>query len=175
MTWQPRRLEPKPRRKQRTNTEDELNPLRAVQEQLWEQPEPEPVKKEKPVEEWKANDLVNYWSRCISRARWADHLIGHTNRGGLGKTFREALDAGHSPAALKASIDTFFGTPRYHAATRPWTLYRSVINELLPKAPTQSPDPWGGAQQTEVPREITDNWAGYTKKPADPWAAAANR
>ncbi|MEU7147062.1 hypothetical protein AB0B15_03320 [Streptomyces sp. NPDC045456] len=173
MTWQPRRLDPKPRRA-RTTEEDDLNPLRVVQESLWDQPEPERIKKKKPVEDWKGNDLVNYWVRKISQARWADHLIGHTNRGGLGKTFREALEAGHSPAALKASIDTFFSTPRYHTATKPWTLYCSVINELLPKAATQSPDPWASAQQTEVPREITDNWGGY-KDASDPWAAAAKR
>ncbi|KUL44725.1 hypothetical protein ADL22_12335 [Streptomyces sp. NRRL F-4489] len=154
--------------------------MQAVQDTLWNPSEPADTQSTKglarPVEDWGVNDLVNHWTRCISRARWADHLIGHTNRGGLGKTFREAFDAGHGPAALKASIDQFFANPRYHTAKRPWTLYRAVINDLLAQAaPPPRADPWATAEQLDIPREITENWGGYHPTTPDPWAAAVRR
>ncbi|MFE9412352.1 hypothetical protein ACFYN0_26690 [Streptomyces sp. NPDC006704] len=141
-------------------------------------PEPATAKRrqDKPIEKWKANDLIGHWSRRIAQARWADHLIGHTNRAGLGKTFREALDKGHSPASLKASIDGFFANSRYHDAKRPWTLYRAVLNDLLATVPSATrPDPWATAQQTEVPKDITENWGGYPDSSTDPWAAAVKQ
>lgn len=175
--WQPRRLEKKPSRS--ATADDGLNPMATLQQSLWDAPddgEAQPKKRHKPVEEWKANNLVNHWSSRIAAARWADHLIGHTNRAALGKLFREALDKGHTPAALKATIDAFFASPRYHDAKRPWTLYRSVINDLLAKtAPAPKADPWAKAQQVEVPKEITENWGGYKTEPHDPWAPAVKR
>ncbi|MFI2616693.1 hypothetical protein [Streptomyces sp. NPDC018584] len=177
-TWKPRRLEKKPPRQAPSN-DDALNPMQAIQSTLWDtaaEPNRQPKKQPKPLEEWKTNDLLNHWSAQISRARWADHLIGHTNRAGLGKLFKEALDKGHTPAALKDTIDTFFGNPRYHDAKKPWTLYRAVINDLLAKAaPATKADPWASAEQTEVPREITENWDGYPAAKSDPWAAAVKR
>lgn len=176
--WKPRRLEKKPPR-QVASSDDALNPIKAIQRTLWEtteKPDTKPKKQPKPVEEWKTNDLVNHWSAQISRARWAEHLIGHTNRAGLGKLFREALEKGYTPAALKSTIDTFFGSPRYHDAKKPWTLYRAVINDLLAQAaPPPKADPWAKAEQTEVPGEITENWGGYASADSDPWAAAVKR
>ncbi|MDJ0463152.1 hypothetical protein [Streptomyces sp. H27-C3] len=176
-TWQPRRLEKKPSR-QHSTTDDALNPMQAIQSTLWDAPEsaPQPKKRQKPVEEWKANDLINHWSAQVARARWTDHLIGHTNRAALGKLFREALGKDHTPAALKSTIDAFFANDRYHNANRPWALYQSVINDLLAKAaPTPKADPWAQAQQTEVPKDITENWGGYPTEPHDPWAPAVKR
>ncbi|WP_409238335.1 hypothetical protein [Streptomyces sp. PA5.6] len=177
-TWKPRRLEKKPPR-QTPSSDDALNPMQAIQNTLWDSTDElaaKPKKQPKPLEEWKTNDLVTHWSARIAQAQWADHLIGHTNRAGLGKTFKEALTKGHSPAALKATIDTFFDSPRYHDAKKPWTLYRAVINDLLAKvAPAPKPDPWAGAEQTEVPSEITQNWGGHPATASDPWAAAVKR
>lgn len=178
-TWKPRRLEKKPPR-QTPSSDDALNPMQAIQSTLWnvpDEPSTQVKKKPKPVDDWKTNDLVNHWAAQISRARWADHLIGHTNRAGLGKLFREALVKGHTPAALKGTIDTFFANSRYHDAKKPWTLYRAVINDLLAQvAPLPKADPWAKAEQTEVPREITENWGGYgSGAENDPWAAAVKR
>ncbi|MFJ2113387.1 hypothetical protein ACIOEX_16125 [Streptomyces sp. NPDC087850] len=176
-TWQPRPLKKKPSR-QRPTTDDGLNPMQAIQSTLWDAPDAGKAaskRRQKPVEEWKVNDLINHWSMQIARARWADHLIGHTNRAALGKLFREALNKDHSPAALKATIDAFFANSRYHNANRPWALYQSVINDLLPKAaPVPEADPWTTAQQTEVSKEITENWGGYTTDHNDPWAPVVN-
>ncbi|WP_274916914.1 hypothetical protein [Streptomyces sp. WZ-12] len=167
-SWTPRRLEPKPRRR-REDPDADLNPLAVIQETLWTEETPVQslrVKNtDKPLDEWTTHTLIAYWGQRISRATWAAHLVGHTNRAALGKTFREAQQAGHGPALLKATIDAFFDNPKYRNTDRPWAYYRSIINTLIKQC----------TQQPATQDHSTDTWTAadvQTDYSIDTWRAA---
>jgi biotin operon repressor len=138
MEYTPRPLPPRTRKAPR-RYEDELQSLQdLVSEEFfgerYDSPaqEPSEPKPEKPVKNWRADDLVRHWLSVLREQKWCRNKVDHTSIGGLGKVFKMYLEAEHSPQALKECADRFLTEEYWHNNAKfPWRYFRMKLPDLL--------------------------------------------
>lgn len=140
MEFTPRPLPPRSRKTPRRYEDELQGPQDLVSEEFfgerYESPtqEPSEPKPEKPVENWRPDDLVRHWVKVVSES-WAAKKVRNTNLGALGGIFKESLEKDYSPRMLRDCIDTFLAEEsEYKHARIPWRLFLAVLPTLLDDA-----------------------------------------
>lgn len=138
MEFTPRPLPPRSRKTPRRYDDEPQSPQDLVSEEFFGERYKSPAQKQsesKPVEKWRANDLVRHWLSVLREQEWCRNKVDHTNQRALGRVFREYLDAERSAETLKTCIDTYLTAEAVHRdADVPWKHFRALLPSLLRKA-----------------------------------------